>query len=318
LALIVVAIYFKTRPNAPDAGTGAITEANLAVQELPSDMPSFGVTPKGEHLERDFVSPFSPVFYALFGLTVVSLAFGVFRYQTFTFERGVVVITMAWATFNLLLLVAAIGSLYEKRQRREMPRVDLERLPGTVRVGDRVVDCRLVDGSSNGVAFEIGWTDAWLLDTPGPFRLEVDPRHSRSQQAGRQGTSGSEPLVLHVMQRNARYLSPRSQRGERSQSVIVCGAEFVGETVEERRAAVALIYGDSGRWRRFLDRRRRPNGVLHGAFFLIARGTRSFTLHWLHLVGRAPLAAARSHLRHWRNTLRRLPTPRATLERGSS
>lgn len=245
--------------------------------------PSFGVTPKGEHLEKNFISPFAPTFYFLFLLTLVSLVFGVYRYQVFQFERGVVVVTMAWALFNLLLLIAALGAVYEQAQRRKMPRVPLD-LPARVAIDGVWAPCRTVDGSVDGVAFRFGWEDSRLLDAR---RCELE-------------ITSSEGVAhrFQVQPRNFRYPDKSS---------IVCGARFLGRSLEERRAAVDLIYGDSERWRRMLGSRRRSVGILHGAFFLLARGSRFFALHLLHLVGATPIAVARQVLLPLRPWIRRFP-----------
>jgi len=88
--------------------------------------PQFAVTPKMETLESDFISPLSKPFYWLLIITIFSVAIGVWRFWFFPEQRSLTGITLFWAVFNFLLLLAALGALYEHRQRRTNPRIPVE------------------------------------------------------------------------------------------------------------------------------------------------------------------------------------------------
>ncbi len=85
--------------------------------------PQFAVTPKMETLEKDFISPLSRPFYGLIVFTVVTVAIGIWRFWIDPDHRSLTGITLFWAIFNLLVLLAALGALYEHRQRRVSPRI---------------------------------------------------------------------------------------------------------------------------------------------------------------------------------------------------
>jgi len=85
--------------------------------------PVFKVTPKGETLERDFVSPFYGPFFVLYHLILLGFAFAVYRWFAYPDERGTVLVTAAWNAFNLFITTVALFVAYERRQRRRFHRI---------------------------------------------------------------------------------------------------------------------------------------------------------------------------------------------------
>lgn len=232
--------------------------------------PSFGVTPKGEHLENNFISPFAGTFYTLTLIMVASLGAAVYRYYAYPLDRGVVVITGVWALLNILLLVAALGAVYERAQRRDYPRVKVG-YRGRLRAGDSQVPCRLQDISVSGVGILVPWSFSTALEGLRGTRLEVfDPR----QDAW---------VEVPVEVRNRRY----GRRG------MTLGMAFGEATTEERFKIVRLIYGDSRRWNEFLYSRDQPSSVFFGIGFLLSRGIAAATNHLLHIVRWAGVGSVR-------------------------
>lgn len=95
--------------------------AVLSVLRHPNK-PSFSVTPKMETLHQDLISPLSQPFYWVLVYTLFSVGFGVSRYIDYPEERYIVLFTSFWALYNLLLLLATLGTLHELQQRRANPR----------------------------------------------------------------------------------------------------------------------------------------------------------------------------------------------------
>jgi len=85
--------------------------------------PTFKVTPKGERLDKDFVSEFNKPFYFFYGVTVLGLAWGAVRMVLEPESRSALALSVAWLALNFVLLSAALGVLLEKAQRRARPRV---------------------------------------------------------------------------------------------------------------------------------------------------------------------------------------------------
>lgn len=85
--------------------------------------PTFKVTPKGENLEEEFLTPFYKPVYILFHIIVISFFFSVYRWINFPDERGTVLVVLFWQIFNFFILGLGISILLEKPQRRKAFRV---------------------------------------------------------------------------------------------------------------------------------------------------------------------------------------------------
>ena len=85
--------------------------------------PTFKVTPKGENLEEEFLTPFYKPVYILFHIILISFFFSVYRWINFPDERGTVLVVLFWQIFNFFILGLGISILLEKPQRRKAFRV---------------------------------------------------------------------------------------------------------------------------------------------------------------------------------------------------
>lgn len=85
--------------------------------------PTFKVTPKGENLEEEFLTPFYKPVYILFHIIVLSFFFSIYRWINFPDERGTIVVVIFWQIFNFLILGLGISVLLEKPQRRKAFRI---------------------------------------------------------------------------------------------------------------------------------------------------------------------------------------------------
>ncbi|MBM3488582.1 MAG: UDP-forming cellulose synthase catalytic subunit, partial [Alphaproteobacteria bacterium] len=85
--------------------------------------PRFRVTPKGHTTATAFIAPLARPFYVLLALYALAVPAAIYRALTMPDDLDTVCITAAWGLFNLALLIVALGALYERKQRRAMPRV---------------------------------------------------------------------------------------------------------------------------------------------------------------------------------------------------
>ena len=85
--------------------------------------PSFKVTPKGEVLDKDFLSSLSKPFYIFLLLNLVTLFAGIDRYMAEPGSRGTIAFVGLWALLDCVLLLCALGSMYERKQVRSEPRI---------------------------------------------------------------------------------------------------------------------------------------------------------------------------------------------------
>ncbi|GAB4374446.1 MAG: UDP-forming cellulose synthase catalytic subunit [Acidobacteriota bacterium] len=222
--------------------------------------PKFIVTPKGELLDREFISPLSRPFYALLVLACVSLAAGVVRLVAAPAERDATVITMAWTVFNMLVIFGGLGALLERQQVRANPRVPC-RLPGRLMAGRQTLDVEVTDLSVGGAGLVFHGPLAALRSLPERGFLEVTSERG-------------ETFTLPVELRHARETRPGR---------CLCGTRFAPAGVEDKARIVRLVHGDSGRWLRMLEQRHRPVGILDGAGTLVRLGMRQAGRHLMRL-----------------------------------
>lgn len=213
--------------------------------------PTFTVTPKGEFSDRDFVSDLSGPFYPLYLVTILALVLGVRRWFEFPGDRVVTVLTMAWETFNLVMLNAANGVLYERRQRRSNPRMPADMPALLEHPESKPIACRIRDLSVGG---------AYLIIPPGVLAPPSDLLALRVHDVARQAES-----VLPVQVLNRRSLPD---------GTIGWGVRFVTDTVEARRRVITLTHGDSERWRTYQESRQASPGIMRSFWFVVLLGTK--------------------------------------------
>ena len=84
--------------------------------------PSFNVTPKGEVLDKDFLSTMATPFYIFLALTVTSLGVGIYRYFNDPWSQSAVLFVGFWGIMDCILLLCALGITFERKQVRSEPR----------------------------------------------------------------------------------------------------------------------------------------------------------------------------------------------------
>lgn len=212
--------------------------------------PKFRVTPKGEHLDGDFLSPLAPPFYIILGLLAVGYVFAGYRYLAFPAERDILAVVTLWNVFNTLLIGGALGVVCESRQRRRWPRLATAR-PVNVLIGGVTHAGEIVDLSGGGARIALPGAAAPAEAGPELIQIELDLRD-------RTGL------------RFDAFVRSRSVEGGRMH----LGIEFAARSEQERGDLVELFYSDSSRWEAFLASHKRPPGVLAGMAIFAVLGTR--------------------------------------------
>lgn len=116
----------------------------------------FNVTAKGGLVEKPFFS--GRIAAPYIGLTLISLAgmgAGLWRLLGPGENIDVVLINMAWTSYNLVILGATLAVAWEQRQTRKAPRVAVQ-LPSMLRLeGGRTVRCKTIDLSMTGASLQL-------------------------------------------------------------------------------------------------------------------------------------------------------------------
>lgn len=221
---------------------------------------TFKVTPKGEHLKSDFISPLATPFYLLEGLTVVLIGTAIYRLINFPEDAYPAGITLFWSCVNFVLLLAVLGAMFERRQLRQTPRMPAS-LGARLVVGEHSLPCRIADMSLGGCLLKFSSLNPRLLRGVASATLYVE-----SDEDGREITS-------QVIPRNLR---------EDPEGGYQVGLEFDHQTVQEKREKVMITNGRSIAWTDFQRRRESRLGVLGSFIVLMYMGAKNSLAHLGH------------------------------------
>lgn len=222
--------------------------------------PSFKVTPKGEVLDRNFISAMAVPFYIVLILNAVALAMGIDKLGAQEWSRGAVGFVMFWAVLDMVLLLGALGVMFERKQTRGEPRVVCTD-PVTLEDGEgKVFSGTAADVSASGMGMTL--TAAGIRAsqfTPGREMQLTFPR---------------DRITFTVVLENVRKTAPDTLR---------MGFGYCLRTIADERNAIRLAFGSSERL--ITNNRRRHQG-------------RSIARSLLMLVSFA-LMQGREHLHFW-------------------
>jgi len=194
--------------------------------------PSFAVTPKGENLDENFVSPLARPFYILIAIVCLGQIAGIIRFFVDPVGAGVVSVLLFWNTFHLLLLVSALGVLYERSQQRVFPRFDTDR-PVALHQPGMAIAGNMTDISITGMGVRV------------PHEAGKRFAVGDTLQADAQELGASSPTQLHL-----KVLSVLDEPGGQK-----LGLSFDIRTPDQWSAVVALMYARSENWKTFRDGR---------------------------------------------------------------
>ncbi len=230
--------------------------------------PTFNVTPKGETLSRDFISPLGTPFYFLALISFGTVGAGIYRlYHTHGIEETYpILITLFWSLVNSVMLLAALGALLERRQRRVTPRMPSS-VSATLLLEKTEHPCKITDLSLGGCKMVFRGVPERVFTKPGRSQLRIQIGEEHLDQ------------ILNLRLRNLRI---DDVSGE-----IAVGAEFAHESLDETRVKVRLVAGNKQRWIEFQKKREAKIGVLGSFLSFTYLGVKSSWRHLSHLVTHA-------------------------------
>lgn len=217
--------------------------------------PTFKVTAKDEQVERDYLSPLAKPFLGILAILVISLAIGLWRAIVNPRDLDAISVVIIWDFFNILLLLGAIGAMYELRHRRGAPRVNKD-MPAILNVAGVSFNTRIVDASAGGVGI-------------------------RGEGIG-VGLATGDVVTLTFQSPSGDSIGGMCEVRHRREDG-VHGLMFINPDVALKKAIIGLVYGSSESWVAEIERRTQRRGMLRGIlfFFRISLG------HGLSALGRS-------------------------------
>ncbi|AAC07360.1 UDP-forming cellulose synthase catalytic subunit [Aquifex aeolicus] len=194
--------------------------------------PTFRVTPKGELLDRDYISPFYKPYFILYHLILLGYLFGIYRWIQYPDERGTVLITLWWNTFNFFVMTVALYVSYERRQRRKFHRIPSNDQIIIYRDSETLLG-RVIDISLGGLA----------------VKLETKPKEEFKEGEEVKG-------VIRNVENKLVYIKPKVVRYEKDRNILRMKFEWKPEDVETVSKIVDIVYAPSSRWVILLERER--------------------------------------------------------------
>ena len=226
--------------------------AVLAVLKNPH-APQFSVTPKMERVHQDLISPLSQPFYWTLGYTILATAFGIWRFTTYPEEQPLIAITLFWALFNMLLLFAALGALYEHRQRRVNPRIPVKiqanwLIKSNILENEKEIPIIIKDISMGGgnLISKVELPDQASMVT----FLEVPNEKTKSIDI-------FQVAITNRINKHDNY---------------IYGVKFKYADLNEYRRIVRFIHGDSSRWVKIHEQTGNDPGLIRSVYFMVKIG----------------------------------------------
>ena len=211
--------------------------------------PSFNVTPKGETLSQDFISPLARPFYIFIGLTLLAMMGGLARLflVAHPHERYAVIVTLLWTVFNTIVLLASLGVIFEHRQRRASGRLPAD-FNAQIGHEDNFYNGSIHDLSEGGASL--------LLDDENALSLGVE-------MILKVAPYGQEKAYeFNVRIRNQRLVGQK----------LLLGLEFTPTSFQEISDKISLVFGNSERWLKFQRSREHRLGIYRSIVFLLWLG----------------------------------------------
>ena len=223
--------------------------------------PAFLVTPKGEVMRRDFISSLAKPFYFLLFINCAALVSGVIRFDAEPENQAPILFAEFWASFDLLLLLCALGVTFERKQRRAEPRAPIQQ-PERLHTADGVtLKGHAVDASTSG---------ARVMLTCTPDELgRLQKQSFLTIEFPEQG------ITLQCHAQTAKHFDAHSAS---------VGLAYRLQSTQDDRHAVQIAFGSSEQLKKNMRRRHQGQSVIVGMGNLIGNAIRHGLGHLLFLL----------------------------------
>ena len=218
----------------------------LGAVALSPRKPTFNVTTKGVSLEHDHISELATPFVVCFLALLAGVVVAAWRYAYEPGIAGSMLVVGIWTSFNLLLAGVGLGVIAERRHTDPDPRLAINRKGVLNLAGEAFpVQITYVSASRCGIADDAAFDGVsikpdeeirgWLSVVPADGGAPLDPIAVRWRKMSKVGVGQTVTL------------------------------SFDDPETLQYRSIAELMYGDTEAMSRFLQKRRKPIGLLRGS-----------------------------------------------------
>ena len=204
--------------------------------------PTFNVTPKGENLEENFVSPYYKPIYILFNLTLLAFIIAIYKFIYYPQERGTIVVIAYWMSLNFVFLALAVIIAYEKSEKRKAYRIPADD-DAFVKVDHKTVKGKIKDISLNGIWIQTDSDISKYLDKIRDHTLQFMIKDVRGMIFVLKGK------VVNANKNNIRM-------------------KLLYDTFDQEKKVVEIVFTNSSRWEYFYENTSKENPIKAFLFLL--------------------------------------------------
>lgn len=208
--------------------------------------PKFAVTAKDETTDKEFLSPLTRPFVFILLLLICAFLVGVWRWFAVPMQRGPISIVLGWDAFNILLILGAIGAMWEQVRREHFPRVRRE-ASATLFIDGKTTPVDLINLSLGGA----------LIRSRSGISRSIE--------------GGDGKLIVTSLGREFPPLDVALRRTDWVGGHMQIGLEFLKPDIGQTRAVIDLMHGESGNWTHILEQRTVNPGLIRGVWFFLSR-----------------------------------------------
>ena len=209
--------------------------------------PTFNVTDKGMSLEKDHMSELAKPYFIIFAVFAVSMVACIWRWFAEPDANELLLVVGMWNLFNLLISGASLGVVTERRTLR----IAIDR-KAEVAIGTTLAQATILDASYGGC------------------RVRV-PAGSLAQPL-RAGVEAVLNVALKQGAREMRTMPVFVSNWREDNGAVDIGFKFPPLKLRHYQVLGDLMFVDAAELAAFRANRRKPQGILRGAFGLLYWG----------------------------------------------
>jgi len=215
--------------------------------------PQFMVTPKGVHLDHDYLNPLATPFYIMFTIMISALAVAFYRWFNEPHLQDVIFLCTCWLILNLIVALASLGAFWERHQIRHFHRAWAQ---GEIKFSLKNVHA----DNRRTPKYEGSLTDLSLSGLGFNTDVQLELKHNQELTIFAKDSYGNSYQFPAIV-----------KRAKKEQENMVVGCEF---TVPKQhfKSLIGLVYGDSKRWSDFWRRPSTHPGPLGILNFFVRMG----------------------------------------------